>query len=251
MTTAALEPAAPVLTGTVVSLVPAADDGPTLTELCGSWQIALMARIPPLAANSRALYASGVRAFVTWHERAHPGVPVTVAALTRRNVTRWLADIQAAGASPGTARARYAAVRQFSKWLAREGETPGAADSDDGRTPDPLAGMEAPRGGQRRVDALSPSELAALIKACKAPAGADARVKFEAIRDLAAVQLFAETGLRAGELAALQRADVDLRDRRVTVRRAKGNKTRVVAFGKDAALALDRTSGPAGPTRPR
>ena len=64
MTTAALEPAAPVLTGTVVSLVPPADDGPTLTELCGSWQIALMARIPPFAANSRALYASrgaGVR----------------------------------------------------------------------------------------------------------------------------------------------------------------------------------------------
>ena len=181
-----------------------------------------------------------MQAFVKWHQAAHPDVPVTVTHLTRRNVTRWLADIQAAGASPGTARARYAAVKQFSKWLSREGETPGAVDSDDGRTPDPLAGMEAPRGGQRRVDALSPAELAALIKACRPPAGADERIRFEAARDEAAVRLLADAGLRAGEIAALKLTDVDLTLRTVTVTRAKGDKTRRAAFGADTAKALDR-----------
>lgn len=92
-----------------------------------------------------------------------------------------------AGAQPTTAAARLAGVRQFSKWLAAEGEI----DSD------PLLRLNAPKSDVPITPVLADDELRALIKACQGQTLRDRR-------DEAIVRLMAETGMRAGELTALE-----------------------------------------------
>ena len=54
------------------------------------------------------------------------------------------------------------------------------------------------------------------------------------------MRVMLETGTRAGEVVALELGDVDLINGALTVRRGKGGKGRVVPFGPEASLALDR-----------
>ena len=169
---------------------PGLDTAEPLADLAGFWVIFLTAERK--APGTVRLYEGSVRAFMTWHACEAPGMPVTAACLDRKTAAAFLADLLAAGAAPATARARYAALRQFSAWMAAEG----AADAD------PLLGLRPPRQDRPRVDGLAAGELAALIKACRAPACADRWAVFECLRDEAAVRLLADTGMRAGELLA-------------------------------------------------
>ena len=88
---------------------------------------------------------------------------------------------------------------------------------------------------------LARGELRALIEACLAPVSprkADAPVVTEkGRRDAAMVALGYGCGLRRDELATLSVGDLDLVQRRVTVR-GKGNKTRVVPVPPGAFHAL-------------
>jgi site-specific recombinase XerD len=199
-----------------------------LDELAASWATFLEAERK--APGTVRVYASGVAAFIAWHRRAAPGLPVVTSSLDRKTAAAFLADVLGAGAAPATARARHAALRQFSAWLAAEGET----------ETDPLLTLKPPKLDQARVDSISGGELDALIRACRAPAGAEPWEVFEALRDEAVIRLLADTGARAGELVALRTADVDVRARIITIRRAKGGKQRLAAFSASTARAIDR-----------
>ncbi len=199
----------------------------SLADLAASWATALAAERK--APGTVSAYTTAVSRFTAWHQAQSPG-PVVAATLDRAAVRAFLADLLAGGAAPATARARYDALRQFSKWLAAEGET----DTDL------LLGLAPPRLDKRRVDSLEAGEVAALIKACRAPAGAPRWVLFECLRDEAVVRLLADTGMRAGEAVALTTGDVDLGRRVVRVTRAKGGKHRIAAFSADTARAVDR-----------
>ncbi len=59
------------------------------------------------------------------------------------------------------------------------------------------------------------------------------------LRDRAMFELLYSSGLRVGELVALNVTDVDLSDLRVRVT-GKGNKTRLLPLGKKAAAAINR-----------
>ena len=59
------------------------------------------------------------------------------------------------------------------------------------------------------------------------------------LRDKAMFELFYSSGLRVGELVALDVIDIDLVDLRVRVT-GKGNKTRIVPMGTKAAAAIER-----------
>jgi site-specific recombinase XerD len=199
-----------------------------LADLAESWATTL--RAEHKAPGTIRVYAGGVARFIAWHQAQAPGLLVTASALDRKTAAAFLADAIAAGAAPATARARYAALRQFTAWLADEGET----DTDL------LLGMKPPKLDKPRVPRLADGELAALVKACRVPAGADRWTTFEALRDEAVVRLLADTGMRAGEAVGLTVDDVDLRRRLVTVTRAKGGKHRIAAFSPDTARAIDR-----------
>ena len=216
---AAPPPAAPA--------APAAD-AEDLGDLSTSWVIALKAERK--APGTIRLYAGGVAAFIAWHTDAAPGMPVDTACLDRKTAAAFLADLLDAGLAPATARARHAALRQFSAWLAEEG----AVDAD------PLLGLRPPKLDEPAVDGLDDTELAALIKACKTPAGADRWTTFEALRDEAVVRLLADTGMRAGEAVALTTDDVDLGRRIAGITRAKGGKRRISGFSPETARAVDR-----------
>ena len=91
-------------------------------------------------------------------------------------------------------------MRHFCRWLQGEGE----ADQDA------MAGIRTPAPGDPETPVLSDADLRALLATC---AGTD----FTARRDTAIVMLLLDGGLRLSELAGLQVADVDLRDRIVFV----------------------------------
>jgi integrase len=93
--------------------------------------------------------------------------------------------------------------------------------------------VKPPKLDSKVVDALTDEQLRLLIKGCNGK-------EFIDRRDEAIVRLMAETGLRAGEVLAMQLADVDLQQGRAIVRRGKGGKGRAVPFGPQTAAAIDR-----------
>ena len=193
-----------------------------LRDLAGSWQVALRAaRKSPQTLRA---YGAGVDAYLDWCE-ARGGDP-----LRRATLSAWVAALMDGGNSPSTARVRQLAVRRFAAWLVEEEEL----------TEDPFPGVKAPKLDAPVVEPLTEDELRALLKACTPPAGADRTQTLRYRRDEAILRLMLEAGLRAGEVVALEVADVDLAAGTAVVRRGKGGKGRMVPFGPQAARALDR-----------
>src|SRR4051812_21945056 len=191
-------------------------------QLARSWQLALRAeRKSPQTLKT---YGDGLRFYLAWCAERD------LAPFTRSTLNAWTADLLDRGASPATARARQLAVRRFAAWLAEEGEI----DTD------PFLGVKSPKLDERVVEPLTDEELRALLRACAVPKGATAAEAMRHRRDEALVRLMFETGMRAGEVVALEVPDVDLALGTATVRRGKGGKGRVVPFGPDASLALAR-----------
>jgi integrase/recombinase XerD len=141
--------------------------------------------------------------------------------MTKPAVMAWLAGV--ADSEPATVRLRLAAIKQFAKWLAAE----------EYLDADPIRMIPPPKLDQKPVAALSEDEVRRLIKAC---AGMDWRDK----RDKAMVLVLRDTGLRAGELLALDVADIDLVGCVALVTRGKGGRARRSKFGATAAAAIDR-----------
>ena len=87
----------------------------------------------------------------------------------------------------------------------------------------------------RRLDAdlLTPGEVERLLKACsaKAPTG---------IRNRAMIALAWRSGLRIGEVLALQSKDVDLAAGTIVVQHGKGDKRRVVGLDAGTAALVER-----------
>ncbi|WP_156296380.1 tyrosine-type recombinase/integrase [Mycobacterium paragordonae] len=191
-------------------------DLPDLAALLPSWQLAMRAeRKSPATVAS---YSEGVKAFLRWARGAN-----ITPEISKHTVMAFTADLLESGAEAATARARHMALRRFAAWLAAEGEI------DD----NPLLGLKPPKLDAKVVNALSDDQLRRLIKACAGKQLIDRR-------DEAIIRLMAETGLRAGEVIAMQVADLDLQDGRAVVRRGKGGKGRAVPFGAQTAAALDR-----------
>jgi len=185
-------------------------------DLVDSWTLQL--RAERKAAQTIKSYRAGVSGLIEWCEQND--VPAEV---SRANVNGYIASMLDAGREAATARARQLGIRRFSAWLADEGEI----------AVDPLAGMKAPKLDSKVIEPLTEVQIKALIKAC---AGKD----FKDVRDTAVVRLMVETGLRAGEAAAILLADYDKMARAVIVRRGKGGKGRVVPFSDQTNLAIDR-----------
>lgn len=194
----------------------ASDDAPDLAALLPSWQLEL--RAERKSEQTVKSYTAGMLRFLAWAEAtACPAV------LDKATVNAFTVDLFEQGAEATTVRARLTGVRRFSAWLAAEGEIPA----------DMLLGIKPPKLDQKVIEPLTEDQLRALLKACS---GND----FRARRDEAIVRFMAETGARAGEVAGLELADVNLVTCTAIIRRGKGAKGRSVPFGAQAARALDR-----------
>ena len=97
-------------------------------------------------------------------------------------------------------------------------------------TNNPAQSLSAPRTPKKLPSTLDADAAAALMNTDdEGPL---------AVRDTAMLELFYSSGLRLGELVALELRDLDLNDAVVVVRHGKGDKSRRVPVGRMACKAL-------------
>jgi integrase/recombinase XerC len=168
------------------------------------------------AASTRTAYVSDLRAFAGWAARGGVETPERVDRLLLR---RYLASLSTRRLARATVARRAAALRCYFSWLLRQGRLGS----------DPARALRAPSGGGRLPRVLSGAEVAGLLDV-EAATALDRR-------DLAVMELLYAAGLRVSELCGLDRRDVDLRGRTVTVL-GKGAKQRRVPVHDVAVAAL-------------
>ena len=142
--------------------------------------------------------------------------------VTAPDVVDYLLALRRGGAAASTLARRRSALRGYHAHCARAG----AAGVD------PTAGLPALKLGRRLPKALAVEEIERLLAQ---PVGNDPRM----LRDRALLELGYASGLRVSELVGLDRASLLWEDRAVQVL-GKGDKQRLVPFGKPAARALER-----------
>lgn len=135
-------------------------------------------------------------------------------------VDGYFASLQRRGLAGATVARRRSTLRGFHAYLARVGR----------HAEDPVAVLPAPRRERRLPHALALADVERLLAQ---PEGEGAL----ALRDRAMLELAYACGLRVSELVGLERARVDLGGRSLTVT-GKGDKQRLVPFGRAAAAAL-------------
>lgn len=135
----------------------------------------------------------------------------------------FLANQKTKGRARSTLARRAASIRSFTAWLARTGR----ANADAGvLLASPKAHRELPATVQHEQ----------LVTVLSGVAHGDDP---ESVRDSAILELLYATGIRVGELTALDIDDID-RQRNLVRVVGKGRKERAVPFGNPACTALDR-----------
>ena len=202
--------------------------------------------------NTVRAYAGDLQSLLEYLEGAHVS---SWDALRLQHLRGWLAAMSEAGVSRATLARRVSSVRAFCRWARRR----------DIMTSDPAARLQAPRrlaalpGVLGRADAAAVLDSAQRAARCEdgqqphppsptsAPAsssptppatGLPPRERAARLRDAAVLELLYATGMRVGELAALDTASVDEANRLVRVM-GKGSKERMVPYGVPAQHALD------------
>lgn len=148
--------------------------------------------------------------------------------LTSRSVKRWLAARVASGLAKTTVSRNAASARSLCSYLVAEGWL----DSD------PVGALELAKPDSKLPAVLSQEDAAKLAEQARFEAllpGAGA----QAVRNWAAVELLYSSALRVSELTGLDLSDIDFASHLVRVT-GKGNKVRVVPFGRSAAEALEK-----------
>ena len=153
---------------------------------------------------------------------AERGMPQAIVAITREHVEAFITHLLETRA-PATAHNRYRALRSFFAWLVEEGEI----------TSSPMARMKPPRLSETPPRVLREAEIGRLLEVC----GRDK--SFNGKRDEAIIRVFADTGVRRGELLGLTLDDIDLDEGLLRVT-GKGDRTRMVAVGASSVRSLDR-----------
>lgn len=135
-------------------------------------------------------------------------------------VRKWLAELREGGYVPASIARRMSEVRSCCTFLVREGLLERNV----------LSGMASPKQPRHQPRVLSYDEVLAMLRApdLSTPQGQ---------RDLAILEVFYGSGIRLGELEALNLEDVNLSTREVRVL-GKGNKERIALFGSVAEATL-------------
>lgn len=153
-----------------------------------------------------------------------------LASLDRHALQRALARLHARGLGPRTLAVTLSAWRRLWRALARE---------DPRFDPGLLTGLRLPKPPRRLPNALTEADAVRLIAPPESDAAplADAPA-WERCRDQAAFELLYGTGMRIGELLALDLADIDLASGEIRVF-GKGRKERLLPLGPPAIAALE------------
>jgi site-specific recombinase XerD len=168
------------------------------------------------APATKKAYLVDVGAFAEWMARGDVGGPGGV---DRLHLRRYLASLGTRKLARATIARKAAALRCYFSWQFRQGRIGS----------DPARSLRAPAGGGRLPRVLSNAEMTSLLDV----AGEGPLDR----RDRAVLELLYAAGLRVSELCGLDRGDVDLRGRTVTVL-GKGSKQRRLPIHDAAVAAL-------------
>jgi integrase/recombinase XerC len=169
-----------------------------------------------------AAYHRDLTGFVTWAERSGLRGPEAVDRLVLRRFLAYLTTRRYARRSIARS---ASSLRRYFAWLARTGVV----------ASDPARALSAPKGEARLPRVLRPDELTSLLD--DPPAAVDLDHEPVRGRDDAVLELLYGSGLRVAEVCQLSAADVDLRNRSVTVW-GKGGRQRRVPMSEPCLEAL-------------
>ncbi len=169
-----------------------------------------------LARNSVEAYGRDLRSYIDTLEEAGVRSTQTISA---DSVELHMARLSRRGLSPTSRSRALSAVRHFHKFLLREGSA----------REDATAKLSRPKRSKRIPKVLSVEQVERLIGAPgDDPLG---------LRDRAMFEMAYAAGLRVSELCGLKFDEI-VEDERVLVVCGKGNKQRVIPYGRPAARAL-------------
>ena len=178
-----------------------------------------------LSAATRRGYRYDLLQFAAWYAVLY-GSPPELARLTEHDIIAWRQHmITQCQLKATTINRRLEAVRRLLRWA----ETTGAVAANV------AAGVRTIRlTSDRQPVGLTALEVHGLLRAAGESSHGLAR------RNYALVQLMLQTGLRIGEVAALRRADITVRERAgaLRVRHGKGLREREVPLNATARRAL-------------
>jgi site-specific recombinase XerD len=138
-------------------------------------------------------------------------------AVTRTDITEYLAELGQQELSGVTRARRLTAIREFFRFHTAVGTIPR----------DPSEGIVTPKQERRTRTWLSTDEYSRMLAAASG-----------SLRDVAILQVFLQTGIRVSELVALTVNDIDLRRGVLTVRDGKGLADREIDLEKKGVAAL-------------
>ena len=183
-----------------------------------------LASLASAAPRTIEAYRRDLLAFHRWADAQGRG---EVGGADRLLLRGYMAHLAEQGYARRSMARKASALRRYFGWATRHGIC----------AQDPSLGLTAPRGDGRLPRVLRQDELNGLLEA--PPARCEDDPPALQARDVAVLEVLYGSGLRVGELCALDLGDIDLSRGRATVW-GKGGKQRVVPLGEPAVVALRR-----------
>lgn len=177
-------------------------------------------RAQNLTTKTLDFYRLNLQKFINWLDTQ---AVKTVTELTPELLREFFIAMSERGHNAGGVHAMYRTVKTFLRWYALEFEPL--------EWRDPLRKVKPPK---RDIEPLEPVPLEtvrAMLETCK-------RGKFTGERDRTILLFLLDTGIRAGELLALDKQDADIFTGELLIRKSKSRKPRTVFIGRQARRAL-------------
>jgi site-specific recombinase XerD len=172
------------------------------------------------AAKTRRCYQEAVEQLAAFtRARGMPALPD----LTAEHIREFLSGIRERGCKPNTILNRHRALSRFYGWLVAEGEV----------HENPLARIGPVAVPTEIQPHYTAEEVERILRACDTH-------RLDGLRDKALVWVLYDSGLRAAEACGLRVEDLDWKEQRLRVTKAKGGDWRLVGLGDRAMEALAR-----------
>ncbi|WBU54183.1 tyrosine recombinase [Paracoccus sp. SCSIO 75233] len=171
------------------------------------------------ARNTLLAYGRDLRDFTEWLDRDG----LTLDAITRDDITRYLSWCEAQGLARSTRARRLSSIRQLTRFALEEGW----------RDDDPALRISGPGKTQRLPKVLTQAEVSQLLAAVPKTGRTDA----DRARNRCLIELLYATGMRVSELVALP-VSATRGDPQLLLIRGKGGRERMVPLSDPAREAL-------------
>ncbi|NGZ05428.1 MAG: tyrosine recombinase XerC [Magnetococcales bacterium] len=184
--------------------------------------------------HTTAAYANDLHRFADFWQQRHrtPLTGQTLSVVRPADLRAFLAREHQEGKSKATLQRRIASLRSWFRFLERNGTI---VDNPAATIPTPKSAIRLPRAPSeeetaRLLDSPLPAEIIAQGRALPT---------WAILRDRAILELLYGSGLRVGEICALNRQEIDLVNQEVRVH-GKGGKERITPLTRPSILAVTR-----------